>query len=136
MISEYHTLGEKLRGKRQELGLSLKEVENSTSIRTSFLEAIENGKGDQLIASIYSTGFIRQYVNFLGLNVDEVMKEFPQVFTRQEQKHDFAYGIGTLEMRGSLGGGVKWISPLLKALTFVGVGFGLFFIAKYMGLFG
>jgi len=101
METDFQKIGEIFRTKRKELGLSLKEVENSTSIRTSFLEAIEDGKSDQLIASVYSSGFIRQYASFLGLDSDRLMQNFPRVFAKSEQKHEFSYGVGRLRCVGA-----------------------------------
>ncbi len=41
MSEELKRVGDVFRQKRKQLNLSLKEVENSTSIRSSYLEAIE-----------------------------------------------------------------------------------------------
>ena len=54
-------LGEIFQTRRKELNLSLKEVENSTSIRLPYLQAIEEGQMDKLISPIYAQGFVKQY---------------------------------------------------------------------------
>ena len=115
MTTDFENIGVMFKEKRQELGLSVKEIENSTSIRSSYIEAIEAGKTKSLLTDVYLNGFMRQYASFLGLNVEELEKQFPQAFNLSNQKHDFEYGIGTLEMRGSIGGGVKWLPNLLWA---------------------
>jgi len=134
MEEEFKRLGRLFKTKREEKHLSLKEVENSTSIRANYLEAIEEGRMDQTLSSVYILGFIRQYANFLGLEVDRIIREHPSVFKTSGQKHDFAYGIGTLEVRGSLGGGVKWLPNLIWAGVSAIVLVLLWYFAKQMGV--
>lgn len=134
MEEEFKQLGRLFKTKREEKHLSLKEVENSTSIRANYLEAIEDGLMNQTLSSVYILGFIRQYANFLGLEVDRIIREYPAVFKTTSQKHDFAYGIGTLEVRGSLGGGVKWLPNLVWAGVSAVVLVLLWYFAKQMGV--
>lgn len=134
MQDEVRALGTLLRTKRKELGLSLKEIENSTSIRSSYLEAIEEGKAHQYISSIYAIGFMRQYANFLGFDIEVLMRDHPLAFRPMPEKHEFSYGIGTLEMRSTSGGGIKWLPNLLWAALGVGMIVALWYLAKYLGL--
>lgn len=108
MGDELNSMGEMFRVRRKELNIALKEVENATSIRTTYLQAIEDGQMEKLISPIYAEGFARQYASFLGLDGDKIVAEFADVF-KQPIHQDFAYGIGTLEMRGNPGAGVKWM---------------------------
>jgi cytoskeletal protein RodZ len=128
MMDELKELGGLLKTKRAELKLSLKEIENSTSIRTGYLEAIEEGKIDQFVSGIYSQGFIKQYASFLGFDTDHLAKEYPGAFHVPSEKHEFSYGIGTLEVRGNAGGGVKWLPILLWS----GLGFLVLILAWYL----
>lgn len=133
MSKELRQIGELMRKKRQEMHLTLKEVENSTYIRSGYLEAIEKGTISQYISGVYALGFIKQYANFLGLDTEKMMAENPTAFQMPPQHHEFAYGIGTLEMRGSLGGGVKWLPNLLwagGAATFIVL---IYYIMKALG---
>lgn len=134
MEEEFKKLGKLFKEKREEKNLSLKEVENSTSIRSNYLEAIEEGQVKQTLSAVYIHGFIRQYANFLGLEVEKIITDYPAVFKATHQKHDFAYGIGTLEMRGSLGGGVKWLPNLIWAGVSAVVLVLLWYFAKHMGV--
>lgn len=134
MEEEFKKLGRLFKAKREEKHLSLKEVENSTSIRSNYLEAIEDGHMSQALSSVYILGFIRQYANFLGLEVEKIITDYPAVFKSPVQKHDFAYGIGTLEVRGSLGGGVKWFPNLMWAGVSAVVLVLLWYFAKQMGV--
>lgn len=99
-------IGEIIKTRRQEMNLTLKEVENVTSIRMNHLRAIEEGEIEELISSVYAQGFVKQYAAFLGLDGED----FNQVYSKDlEASQDFAYGIGTLEVRGSAGHNVKWL---------------------------
>ncbi len=134
MNDEIKKIGEMFKAKRQEKNLSLKEIENATSIRCTYLEAIEEGHVDRFLSSVYILGFIRQYAAFLGMDVDRIVREHPKAFKMPGQKHEFDYGIGTLEVRGSLGGGVKWLPNLIWAGVSAVVLVLLWYFAKYVGL--
>jgi cytoskeletal protein RodZ len=134
MNEELKCVGDLFKTKRKELNLSLKEVENSTSIRSSYLEAIEEGSIQQFISGVYALGFIKQYANFLGIDVESLIQENPHAFRMPAEKHEFAYGIGTLEVRGSMGGGVKWLPNLLWAGAAALVLVIAWYLAKFLGV--
>jgi len=134
MKDEMKKFGELFKSKRKELNLSLKEVENATSIRVNHLESIEEGKDEAFLSPVYMLGFMRQYATFLGLDGDKLLEENPEAFKLTQDKQDFAYGIGTLEVRGSMGGGVKWLPNLIWASVTVVVIVGAYYLAKYLGV--
>ncbi len=127
-------MGDRFRAKREEMSLTLKEVENATSIRILYLQAIEEGRIGHFLSNVYALGFIRQYGNFLGFEADKISKEFPESLRLPIEKQDFAYGIGTLEMRGSPHGGVRWVPNLLWGSVFVLIAIGAWYFAKFLGL--
>lgn len=135
MTQTIKQIGEMFKAKRKELNLSLKEVENSTSIRSNCIEAIEEGKEDQFLSSVYMLGFLRQYADFLGMDGDKVIRDNSEAFQNASANHDFSYGIGTLEMRGSLGGGVKWLPNLGWAALSVGILILAYYLCKYLNIF-
>ena len=128
-------MGERFRSKREEMNLTLKEVENVTSIRIVYLQAIEEGRVDHFLSNVYALGFIRQYANFLGFEAEKLAKEFPEALRLPPEKQDFAYGIGTLEMRGSPHGGVRWLPNLLWGAAALLVVICAWYFAKFIGLF-
>ena len=134
MNEELKRVGALLKAQRKERSLSLKEAENGTSIRSLYLEAIEEGSIDHHISAVYAVGFLKQYAQFLGLDVDHLMRENPEAFRLPMEKHEFSYGIGTLEMRGSVGGGVKWLPNLLWAAAAAVVLVAAWFLAKFLGI--
>ncbi len=134
MNEEIREVGALFKAKRKELHLSLKEVENSTSIRSGYLEAIEEGRIDQFISGVYALGFIKQYAAFLGMDLEKIIEEHPEALKMPAEKHEFSYGIGTLEVRGSLGGGVKWFPNLVWAAVSAIVIVIAWYLAKYLGV--
>jgi len=134
MNDELKRVGETLKIKRHEKNLSLKEVENATSIRQSHLEAIEEGTITDHLAGIYAQGFTKQYATFLGLEIDYLMKNNPGAFRLPGEKHEFSYGIGTLEKRGSQSGGVKWFPNILWAGVSAAVLILGWYLAKFLGV--
>lgn len=114
--SEMKSIGEIFKTKRKEMNLSLKEAENATSIRTTYLQSIEEGDLSKLISPVYAQGFMRQYAAFLGIDGDKIVKENPDLFMRHEAQ-EFSYGIGTMEVRGNPGSGVKWFPNALWVLA-------------------
>jgi len=70
------TIGHKLREVREQLGLTLDEVERATRIRTHHLEAIERDDWESLPSPVQARGFLRNYADFLGLDADVVLLDF------------------------------------------------------------
>jgi len=62
------TVGMILKEARQSKGLSLADVEKGTSIRSRYLEAVENDEYDKTPGEVFLKGIIRNYGNFLGLD--------------------------------------------------------------------
>lgn len=120
--------------RRSDMGLSLKEVENATSIRMTYLQAIEEGTIGQALSPVYAKGFVKQYAQFLGLDGEKIVNDNPHAF-RPPDAQDFSYGIGTLEVRSMPHGGVKWLPNLL----WIGVGLGVlvaaWYFSRYLGIF-
>ncbi len=135
MSEEIKVMGEHFRSKREEMNLSLKEVENATSIRQMYLQAIEEGRIGNFLSNAYALGFIRQYAGFLGFDNDKLNQEYPDAFRMPPEKQDFAYGIGTLEARGSPHGGVRWMPNLLWGGAFVLLAVVAYYFAKFLGVF-
>jgi len=69
-------VGDILRSRRIEKNLSLEDVEKKTKIRKKFLAAIEIGQHDDFSSVTYIRGFIKNYSEFLGLPVSEILALF------------------------------------------------------------
>ena len=131
--NEMKNLGETFKTRRKEMNVSLKEAENATSIRASYLNSIEEGDVSKLISPVYAQGFVRQYATFLGLDAEKIIKDHPAIFNRTEVQ-EFSYGIGTLESRGNPGAGVKWFPNAMWVLFSVLILVAAWYLAKSLEL--
>lgn len=69
-------VGYTLRQEREQQNLSVEDIEQGTSIRALYIEAIEAGEYDKLPGTVYTKGFIKSYAKFLGMDTDAIVKEF------------------------------------------------------------
>ena len=127
------TLGETFKIRRKEMNISLKEAENATSVRASYLSAIEEGDVSKMISPVYAQGFVKQYAIFLGMDSEKIAKDYPLIFNRHESQ-EFSYGIGTLEVRGNPGAGVKWFPNAIWVLLTVAVLVAAWYLSRYFDL--
>lgn len=81
-------VGEELRNKRIEKGLSLEEVETATKIRVKYLEAIENENFDLIPGRVYVKGFIKNYAKFLGVDYTGYLSDLSKKFKEEESEED------------------------------------------------
>lgn len=133
MESTLKKTGDMFKERRTERNLSLKEIETATSIRMNYLRAIEEGELFNLIAPVYAQGFIKQYAQFLGLDGNRILKEqVPPV--KEGVKHEFDYGLGTLEVRPTVGNGMKWFPNFAWVVMGLVVVIAAWFFAKYLGV--
>lgn len=83
------TLGEELRRKREERGITLAEISESTRIGTRFLKAIETDNFATLPGGIFTRSFIRAYAKQVGMNEDEAIGLYQQQVTGlTDEPHD------------------------------------------------
>ena len=77
-VSELGKLGDLLRESREQLGMSLDDVESSTRIKRVFLEALELEDFDELPNYVAARGFLRNYASVLNLDVDYVLELYDE----------------------------------------------------------
>ncbi len=68
--------GAAMREMRQAHNRELSDVANALRIRQVYLQAIEDGRFDDLPGPTYAAGFVRAYADYLGLELDEVMRRY------------------------------------------------------------
>jgi cytoskeletal protein RodZ len=68
--------GEKLRKQRQQRGLELDAISNTTKISTRMLRALEDEHFDQLPGGVFNKGFVRAYARQVGLDEEEVVADY------------------------------------------------------------
>ncbi len=72
------TVGRILRARREELGQDLRYASEMLRIRYPYLEAIEEGRIDDLPGPTYAVGFVRAYAEHLGLDGNEIVARFKE----------------------------------------------------------
>ena len=68
MTQAGRTLGQTLRAAREGKGWDIARAERDTRIRARYLIALEAGDYRDLPSSVYTSGFVRNYARYLGLN--------------------------------------------------------------------
>ena len=72
------SFGEKLKQEREKRKITLEQISSSTKIGTRMLQALEEGKFNQLPGGIFNKGFVRAYSRVVGLDEDQTVAEYLQ----------------------------------------------------------
>jgi len=81
--------GDKLRKQREQRGIALDAISNTTKISTRMLRAIEDEHFDQLPGGVFNKGFVRAYARQVGLDEEEVVTDYLTAL-RESQIHSQA----------------------------------------------
>lgn len=79
-------LGEWLRQRREELGISLEDAQEATRIRIRYLEALEAEDLEALPNPVVASGFLRNYAAYLELDPQEAVDRCPEITGPSEQE--------------------------------------------------
>ena len=79
-------IGQKLKLKREENGVSLEEAASDLKMRASQLESIEEGRKEDFKDVFSLKYFIRDYAKYLGLNGEEMLDEFNEYLFEQTSR--------------------------------------------------
>lgn len=77
--------GDLVREQRLKKGLSLDDVVKETKIRQAFLTAIEKGDYNRLPSFVHAQGFVKNYIEFLGLPKNKSLALFRREFDDEKQ---------------------------------------------------
>ncbi len=80
------SLGAFLRSKREERGIALEEMSERTRIPLRYLSALEEDRLDALPGKVYERLFIRTYADLVGINVEELGRQFKEIQNTLELK--------------------------------------------------
>jgi cytoskeletal protein RodZ len=69
-------LPERLAAARERKGVDLSRAERDTKIRARYLSALERGDYRDLPGAVYTKGFLRNYAIYLGLDPDDVLRQW------------------------------------------------------------
>jgi cytoskeletal protein RodZ len=68
--------GEKMKRLREERGVALRDIADTTKISVSALEALERNDISRLPGGIFSRGFVRAYAEQIGADPEKAVREF------------------------------------------------------------
>ena len=69
-------LPDRLAGARERKGVDLVRAERDTKIRVRYLSALERGDYRDLPGAVYTKGFLRNYAIYLGLDPEDVLRQW------------------------------------------------------------
>jgi cytoskeletal protein RodZ len=78
-------IGATLKKTRESKSLTIDQVQKKTRIHATVLLALEEGSCETLMSATYARSFLKTYAGFLGLNTEELMKEYSAL--RQPQQY-------------------------------------------------
>lgn len=71
-------VGQYLRDVRMRRGITARDVSNQIRIRPNQVEALEDGRVEDLPGVVYCIGYVRAYANLLGLDGEEAVRRFKE----------------------------------------------------------
>src|SRR3954470_7394299 len=69
-------LPDRLAAARERKGVDLLRAERETKIRVRYLSALERGDYRDLPGAVYTKGFLRNYAMYLGLDPEDVLRQW------------------------------------------------------------
>lgn len=108
-----------LRRARQDLGRDLVRIADDLKIRRVYLEAIEEGRFDDLPGATYAVGFVRAYADYLGLDSIEIVGRFKEEVEGLNQRLQLVFPTPVPESKIP-NGAILLISILLIVLAYGG----------------
>ena len=114
-------IGELLRRTRLSYGDDIEATAAALRIRPSHIEAIEQGRYDQLPGAVYAQGFVRTYAVHLGLDGDEAVRRFKNEAAGLDQPQDLAFPM-PLTKHGVPGGRVLLAAFVLAVWYYLSTG--------------
>jgi cytoskeleton protein RodZ len=107
-------IGERLRERRENLGLDLDSIGEALRIKPIYLAALEQGRAQDLPGPTYAVGFIRAYAQYLGLNGERVLDRYKAESAEIHARPDLTLPVPLAER--SLPGGTILLVGLILAL--------------------
>jgi len=83
----FREVGEQMRSRREKLGLSLSDVEQFTRLRRIYIQAIEEGRIEDLPSSVQGRGMVINYATFLEMDQDAVLSLYAEGLEIQRREN-------------------------------------------------
>ncbi|MGB9521348.1 MAG: helix-turn-helix domain-containing protein, partial [Anaerolineales bacterium] len=127
----FNEIAASLSNARQQLGLSLEDVERQTHIRARHIQAMENGEFDALPSPVQGRGMLGMYARFLGFNADTILLRYADALqarlASRQAKHPMRQRL-IISASGNFRS-FSWLwSTEFILITIIGLGILAFFI--------
>jgi len=115
-------IGDQLMTARLARGIEIEDVARQLHIRREFLQALEDGRFDDIPGATYVAGFLRSYANFLRLDGDEMVRMYKDESGGALVRQNLYFPIPASEARRPTGAmiiGALLIAVIAVALWYV-----------------
>jgi cytoskeleton protein RodZ len=106
------SVGALLRERREELGFDLDAVGEALRIKPVYLDALEQGRADELPGATYAIGFIRAYAQLLGLDSERILGSYKAECAEMHARPDLSLPVA-LGARSVPGGPILLVGVIL-----------------------
>jgi hypothetical protein len=80
MVSDRRTFGERLKRRRERVGVTLATISQNTKVPVALFTGLEAGDCSRWPTGLFARAYIRGYAEAIGLNGDETVEEFLAAF--------------------------------------------------------
>lgn len=113
------TVSETLRQTRLAMGHELRDVASMLRIRYPYLQAIEDGRFQDLPGAAYAAGFLRSYAEYLGLDPESIVSRYKEEAVGALRKQELYLPTPATEGR-VLGGTLLLVTLVLAGIVYGG----------------
>ena len=112
-------VGRLLRRQREAYDQDLRAVADATRIRYAYLHAIEEGRFGDLPGITYAVGFVRTYADYLGLDEEEIVRQFKEEVEGLERRTNLEFPVPVSEGKVP-SGAIIALAVILVAVAYGG----------------
>lgn len=108
-----------LRRRREELGRDIATVARQLRIRAIYIQAIEEGRLQDLPGTAYAVGFVRAYADYLGLDGNSIVSDYRDELARRSRQNQLIWPVDQVEHK-HFPGSIILVVSLLVAVALYG----------------
>jgi cytoskeleton protein RodZ len=102
-----------LRRRREELGRDVAAVARQLRIRAIYIQAIEEGRLQDLPGTAYAVGFVRAYADYLGLDGNSIVSDYRDELARRSRQNQLIWPVDQVEQKHFPGSIILVVSLVL-----------------------
>lgn len=109
-----------LRRRREELGRDVATVARQLRIRAIYIQAIEEGRLQDLPGTAYAVGFVRAYADYLGLDGNSIVSDYRDELARRSRQNQLIWPVDQVEHKHFPGSTIVVVCLVLVAALYGG----------------